>query len=43
MVKYIPAEHRVLRDWNALTEAEQRQGSRAEILHELTVKDIECA
>ncbi|KAF9203881.1 hypothetical protein BGZ59_001391, partial [Podila verticillata] len=36
MVKHIPAEHRVLRDWNALTEAEQRQGPRAEILHELT-------
>ncbi|KAG0348311.1 Trafficking protein particle complex subunit 12 [Podila humilis] len=37
MVKYIPAEQRVLRDWNALTEAEQRQGPRAEILHELTL------
>ncbi|KAG0098864.1 Trafficking protein particle complex subunit 12 [Podila epicladia] len=39
MVKHIPAEHRVLRDWNALTEAEQRQGSRAEILHELTINN----
>ncbi|KAG0326151.1 Trafficking protein particle complex subunit 12 [Podila horticola] len=39
MVKHIPAEHRVMRDWNALTEAEQRQGSRAEILHELTINN----
>ncbi|KAI9233123.1 MAG: hypothetical protein BYD32DRAFT_426754 [Podila humilis] len=39
MVKHIPAEHRVLRDWNALTEAEQRQGPRAEILHELTINN----
>ncbi|KAG0349125.1 Trafficking protein particle complex subunit 12 [Podila minutissima] len=39
MVKHISADHRVLRDWNALTEAEQRQGSRAEILHELTINN----
>ncbi|KAG0021847.1 Trafficking protein particle complex subunit 12 [Podila clonocystis] len=39
MVKHIPAEQRVLRDWNALTEAEMRQGSRAETLHELTINN----
>ncbi|KAF9354624.1 Trafficking protein particle complex subunit 12 [Mortierella sp. AD094] len=39
MVKHIPTEQRVLRDWRALTEAEQRQASRAEILHELTINN----
>ncbi|KAI8598015.1 hypothetical protein EDD21DRAFT_309984 [Dissophora ornata] len=39
MFKHIPAEQRVLRDWNALTEAEQRQASRTEILHELTINN----
>ncbi|KAG0327201.1 Trafficking protein particle complex subunit 12 [Dissophora globulifera] len=39
MVRHVPAEQRVLRDWNALTEAEQRQASRAEILHELTINN----
>ncbi|KAG0024570.1 Trafficking protein particle complex subunit 12 [Entomortierella chlamydospora] len=39
MVKHIPADQRTLRDWRALTEAEQRQASRAEILHELTINN----
>ncbi|KAG0201372.1 hypothetical protein BGX33_010352 [Mortierella sp. NVP41] len=39
MIKHIPAEQRVLRDWNGLTEAEQRQASRSEILHELTINN----
>ncbi|KAF8971608.1 Trafficking protein particle complex subunit 12 [Entomortierella lignicola] len=39
MVKHIPADQRVLRDWKALTEAEQRQASRTEILHELIVNN----
>ncbi|KAI1307686.1 hypothetical protein EDD11_004388 [Mortierella claussenii] len=39
MVRHIPAEKRVLRDWNALTEAEQRQAPRAEILHEMIVNN----
>ncbi|GJJ77951.1 trafficking protein particle complex subunit 12 [Entomortierella parvispora] len=39
MVRHIPAEHRTLRDWSALTEAEQRQASRSEILHELTINN----
>ncbi|KAI7828760.1 hypothetical protein BC939DRAFT_394095 [Gamsiella multidivaricata] len=39
MIKHVPAEQRVLRDWNTLTEAEQRQASRAEILHELTINN----
>ncbi|KAG0046539.1 Trafficking protein particle complex subunit 12 [Gryganskiella cystojenkinii] len=39
MVRHIPAEQRTLRDWNALTEAEQRQASRSEILHELTINN----
>ncbi|KAG0365367.1 Trafficking protein particle complex subunit 12 [Mortierella sp. AD032] len=39
MVKHIPADQRVLRDWNGLTEAEQRQASRSEILHELTINN----
>ncbi|KAF9171015.1 Trafficking protein particle complex subunit 12 [Mortierella sp. AD011] len=39
MVKHIPADQRTLRDWRALTEAEQRQASRTEILHELTINN----
>ncbi|KAF9155188.1 Trafficking protein particle complex subunit 12 [Linnemannia schmuckeri] len=39
MIKHIPADQRVLRDWNGLTEAEQRQASRSEILHELTINN----
>ncbi|KAG0274190.1 Trafficking protein particle complex subunit 12 [Linnemannia exigua] len=39
MVKHIPADQRVLRDWSGLTEAEQRQASRSEILHELTINN----
>ncbi|KAF9431170.1 Trafficking protein particle complex subunit 12 [Podila epigama] len=39
MVKQIPPEYRTLRDWNSLTEAELRQGSRAETLHELTINN----
>ncbi|KAF9355644.1 Trafficking protein particle complex subunit 12 [Mortierella sp. NVP85] len=39
MVRQIPANQRVLRDWNALTEAERRQAPRAEILRELTVNN----
>ncbi|KAK3842469.1 MAG: hypothetical protein J3R72DRAFT_368054 [Linnemannia gamsii] len=39
MVKHIPADQRVLRDWNGLTEAEQRQASRSEILRELTINN----
>ncbi|KAF9190213.1 Trafficking protein particle complex subunit 12 [Haplosporangium sp. Z 767] len=39
MVRHIPVEQRVLRDWNAMTEAEQRQGSRSEVLHELTINN----
>ncbi|KAH7047176.1 hypothetical protein BKA57DRAFT_395382 [Linnemannia elongata] len=39
MIKHIPADQRVLRDWNGLTEAEQRQASRTEILRELTINN----
>lgn len=39
MVRQIPADQRVLRDWNAPTKAEQRQASRTEILRELTVNN----
>ena len=39
MIKHISADRRVLRDWNGLTEAEQRQASRSEILHELTINN----
>ncbi|KAG0212055.1 hypothetical protein BGX28_006953 [Mortierella sp. GBA30] len=39
MVKHVPAELRVIRDWNALTEAEQRHASRSEVLRELTINN----
>ncbi|KAF9129995.1 hypothetical protein BGX30_013685 [Mortierella sp. GBA39] len=39
MIKHIPADQRVLRDWNGLTETEQRQASRSEILRELTINN----
>ncbi|KAF9436821.1 Trafficking protein particle complex subunit 12 [Entomortierella beljakovae] len=38
-VGHIPAEQRVRRDWKALTEVEQRQAPRMEILHELTINN----
>ncbi|KAI8360317.1 hypothetical protein B0O80DRAFT_381285 [Mortierella sp. GBAus27b] len=39
MVRQIPADQRVLRDWNAPTEAEQRQAPRDQVLRELTVNN----
>ncbi|KAG0262716.1 Trafficking protein particle complex subunit 12 [Mortierella polycephala] len=39
MVRHIPVELRVLRDWSVITETEQRQESRSKILHELTVNN----
>ncbi|KAF9586025.1 Trafficking protein particle complex subunit 12 [Lunasporangiospora selenospora] len=39
MVRHIPAEHRVIRDWNALTAVEHSSTSREEILRELTVNN----
>ncbi|KAG9061429.1 Trafficking protein particle complex subunit 12 [Linnemannia hyalina] len=39
MIKHIPADQRVLRDWNGLTETEQRQAPRSEILRELTINN----
>ncbi|KAF9920742.1 Trafficking protein particle complex subunit 12 [Linnemannia zychae] len=39
LIKHIPADQRELRDRNGLTEAEQRQASRSEILHELTINN----
>ncbi|KAF9574831.1 hypothetical protein EC968_005309 [Mortierella alpina] len=39
MIKHIPAEKRVLRDWNALTEAEQLLEPRSKVLYTLTVEN----
>lgn len=39
MIKHVPAEQRVLRDWNALTEAEQMQEPRSKVLYTLTVEN----
>ncbi|KAG9325525.1 hypothetical protein KVV02_007350 [Mortierella alpina] len=39
MIKHVPAEQRVLRDWNALTEAEQLQEPRSKVLYTLTVEN----
>ncbi|KAF9964567.1 hypothetical protein BGZ70_006261 [Mortierella alpina] len=39
MIKHVPAEQRVLRDWNALTEAEQSQEPRSKVLYTLTVEN----